>query len=59
MKVINGLLGKVVIKGKITLKTGMHISAGNEFASIGSVDTVIVRDTLTKRPYIPGSSIKG
>lgn len=59
MKVINGLLGKVIIEGKITLKTGMHISAGNEFTAIGSVDNVIVRDALTKRPYIPGSSFKG
>lgn len=56
---MNPLIGKIIIEGKITLKTGMHIGAGNEFASIGSVDSVIVRDAITKRPYIPGSSLKG
>jgi len=56
---MNPLLGKIFIEGKITLKTGLHIGAGNEFASIGSVDSIIVRDAITKRPYIPGSSLKG
>ncbi|NLK22606.1 MAG: type III-A CRISPR-associated RAMP protein Csm3 [Clostridiales bacterium] len=53
------LFGKLIIEGNLKLLTGMHIGAGNDFASIGAVDSVVVRDTLTKKPYIPGSSIKG
>lgn len=54
-----GILGKLIITGELKLLTGMHIGAGNDFASIGAVDSVIVRDSITKKPYIPGSSIKG
>ena len=37
----------------------MHIGAGSDFSSIGAVDNVVVRDSITKKPYIPGSSLKG
>ncbi len=53
------LLGKIIIEGEIILKTGLHIGVGNEYSAIGAVDSVIVRDSITKRPYIPGSSLKG
>jgi CRISPR-associated protein Csm3 len=56
---INGLYGKLILTGNLYLKTGMHIGASQDFSSIGAVDTVVVRDPLTKKPYIPGSSIKG
>lgn len=56
---MTGLLGKLIIEGKLTLKTGMHINAGNAFAAIGAVDSVVVRDTVSNRPYIPGSTLKG
>lgn len=58
-EVMVALFGKLIIEGNLKLLTGMHIGAGNDFASIGAVDSVVVRDTLTKKPYIPGSSIKG
>lgn len=53
------MLGKVEIKGKIVLKTGMHIGGTTEFSAIGAIDSPVVRDTITDLPYIPGSSIKG
>ncbi len=56
---INGLLGKLIIEGDLIIKTGLHIGAGSDFASIGAVDNVVVRDTLSRKPYIPGSSLKG
>lgn len=56
---INTLKDKLEITGKITLLTGMHIGASSDFAPIGAVDSVVVRDPLTKLPIIPGSSIKG
>ncbi|MCR4440866.1 MAG: type III-A CRISPR-associated RAMP protein Csm3 [Peptococcaceae bacterium] len=56
---INGICGKLILGGKICLKTGLHIGASKNFSSIGAVDMVVVRDPLTKSPYIPGSSLKG
>ncbi len=56
---INGLYGKLILYGGLRLKTGLHIGASKDFSAIGAVDTVVVRDPLTRRPYIPGSSIKG
>lgn len=56
---MNGILGKLIIEAELVIKTGLHIGAGSDFSSIGAVDNVIVRNTLTRKPYIPGSSIKG
>ena len=53
------LYDKFVIKGKLTLLTGMHIGASNDFAPIGAVDSVVVRDPISLKPIIPGSSLKG
>lgn len=47
------------ITGKIVIKTGLHIGAGNDKVEIGGMDNPIIRNPLTKEPYIPGSSIKG
>ncbi|MGC9102620.1 MAG: type III-A CRISPR-associated RAMP protein Csm3 [Desulfurella sp.] len=53
-------LEKIVkITGKIELKTGLHIGAGNDSIHIGGVDNAVIKDPITKKPYIPGSSIKG
>lgn len=53
------LIDKLVIRGTLTLLTGMHIGASNDFAPIGAVDSIVVRDPMTSKPIIPGSSIKG
>jgi len=47
------------ITGKIVLKTGLHIGAGSDEIHIGGIDNPVVKDPLTGRPYIPGSSLKG
>lgn len=47
------------LKGKIVVKTGLHIGAGNDKVEIGGMDNPIIRNPLTREPYIPGSSIKG
>lgn len=47
------------IIGKIVVKTGLHIGAGNDKVEIGGMDNPIIRNPLTREPYIPGSSIKG
>lgn len=45
--------------GKVLVKTGLHIGAGNDKVEIGGMDNPIIRNPLTYEPYIPGSSIKG
>ena len=47
------------IKGKIHIKTGLHIGAGNDEIRIGGIDNPVVKNPLTNEPYIPGSSLKG
>lgn len=47
------------IVGKIVVKTGLHIGAGNDEVHIGGVDSPIIRNPINLEPYIPGSSIKG
>ncbi|MBC7230898.1 MAG: type III-A CRISPR-associated RAMP protein Csm3 [Actinobacteria bacterium] len=53
------LLGKVFISGKLICCTGLHIGASKETLEIGGIDSAVVRDPLTRQPYIPGSSLKG
>ena len=57
--IIRTLHGKIKISGKLKLLTGMHIGASKEFAEIGAVDLIVIRDPLSQSPVIPGSSIKG
>lgn len=47
------------ITGKIILKTGLHIGAGDTEMHIGGTDNPVVKHPHTSEPYIPGSSIKG
>jgi CRISPR-associated protein Csm3 len=47
------------IRGKIILKSGLHIGAGDTEMHIGGTDNPVVKHPHTQWPYIPGSSIKG
>lgn len=47
------------ITGKIILKSGLHIGAGNSEMHIGGMDNPVVKHPHTNDPYIPGSSLKG
>lgn len=49
----------VIIRGKIVVKTGIHIGSDKEKLSIGGVDSPVIKDPLTNKPIIPGSSLKG
>src|SRR5689334_8903008 len=53
------LLGKFTLTSYLSAETGLHIGGGNENLDIGGLDKPVIRDPLTKYPYIPGSSIKG
>ena len=48
-----------VISGNIMCKTGLHIGGSKETIEIGGIDNVVLRDSVTKLPFIPGSSLKG
>ena len=50
---------KIIFKGYITLKTGLHIGGTNAALNIGGPDKFVVRNPLNNIPYIPGSSLKG
>lgn len=51
--------GKLIVEGTIECVTGMHIGTGKEVMEIGGIDIPVVRDPLSREPYIPGSSLKG
>ncbi len=53
------LRGRVFITFNIEAKTGLHIGGSETGIEIGGVDKTVIRDKLTNRPYIPGSSLKG
>jgi len=48
-----------ILKGKITVKTGLHIGAGDTEMKIGGTDNPVIKHPWTMEPYIPGSSLKG
>lgn len=47
------------IKGRIILRSGLHIGAGDTEMHIGGTDNPVVKHPNTLEPYIPGSSLKG
>ena len=53
------LYARVFVRGRIKAVTGLHIGGSPTALAIGTVDNPVIRDTLTGRPYIPGSSVRG
>jgi CRISPR-associated protein Csm3 len=53
------LKGRIFLKFDIQAVTGLHIGGSETGIEIGGVDKVVIRDPITNRPYIPGSSLKG
>lgn len=53
------MLGKIVIKTKIEVVTGLHIGGNGAYSAIGAVDSPVIKDLATGQPIIPGSSLKG
>lgn len=53
------MYGKILIKCRMTVLTGMHIGGSSAFSAIGAVDSPVIRDSLTGQPMLPGSSLKG
>jgi len=53
------LFGRVFIEAEIEALTGLHIGGSSAGLEIGGLDKAVIRNPLTKRPYIPGSSLRG
>ena len=53
------MTGKLLIQCDLITITGMHIGGTDTFSAIGAVDSPVIRDSLTGRPIVPGSSLKG
>lgn len=49
----------IEIKATLLLKSGLHIGVGDNEMHIGGIDKSVVKNPITNRPYIPGSSLKG
>jgi CRISPR-associated protein Csm3 len=47
------------VKGAILLKEGLRVGGTKEAVGIGETDNPIIRHPITRKPYLPGSSIKG
>jgi CRISPR-associated protein Csm3 len=47
------------VRGIITLKSNMRTGGDDAALQIGGADLICLKDPLSGRPYIPGSSIKG
>lgn len=52
-------IGRTFITFCIRAVTGLHIGGRGGGIEIGGIDNPVIRDPLTNRPLIPGSSLKG
>ncbi len=59
MEKIPTIKEKIMITGTLKVETGLHIGTSGDFSPIGAVDSIVVRDPMTRQPIIPGSSLKG
>lgn len=48
-----------VIRGEIELLSGTRIGGSDDVLQIGGTDLTCIKDPVTGKPYIPGSSLKG
>jgi CRISPR-associated protein Csm3 len=53
------LWGRVFLRCAVEVVTGLHIGGSQAGITIGGMDNPVIRDALTGRPYLPGSSLKG
>ena len=53
------LHGKIFLQGTIRAITGLHIGGNSDDLEIGGIDNPIIRKAFDRKPYIPGSSLRG
>ena len=52
------LKGKIILRGKIKIETGLAIGGNKNTMDVGGIDSPVIKDAKGL-PYIPGSSLKG
>jgi CRISPR-associated protein Csm3 len=50
---------RVIVTAALRARSGLRIGGNLPGLAIGGVDLPVIRDPLTGRPYIPGSSLRG
>jgi CRISPR-associated protein Csm3 len=50
---------KIIIKGEIIAESGIMVGGSSSAFEIGGTDKQVIRNPINKKPYIPGSSLKG
>ena len=50
---------KIVISYELMCESGLRIGGGNTSVDIGGIDAPVIKDPISRLPYLPGSSIKG
>ncbi len=53
------LLKTVKYKGEMELLSGLSIKGSDNDLNIGGADSEVIKNPITKMPYVPGSSLKG
>ncbi len=53
------LVGYKTLQGIIQVHTGLHIGGSQAGLEIGGRDNPVIRNPVDRKPYIPGSSLKG
>lgn len=53
------LTGRIIICCEIEALTGLHIGGNTGSLEIGGLDNPVIRNGLSREPYIPGSSLRG
>lgn len=56
---MTSLKKKIIISGIMKATTGLLIGGSNTAMGIGGPDKTVIRNPLTNKPYVPGSSLKG
>ncbi len=56
---MNKIEDKIKITATIKLETGLYIGCTDDVLAIGEEDTLVVKEPISKTPFIPGSSLKG
>ncbi len=53
------LHGRIILEMDIEAVSGLRIGGSPAGLGIGDLDNPVIRDPVTRRPYIPGSSLRG
>ena len=53
------LLGRIILSASIQTSSGLHIGGSGNGLEIGDIDKIVIRNPITRQPYIPGSSLRG